>query len=78
MRVFIAGNFNDFRVDLGKNTANAFQAFQYKDGIWVTSKVENSIPNQTEIRQLKPIKVKGTNYQIAVSNNGGVFWIKLD
>jgi len=77
-RIFIVGNFNDFRVDLGKNTANAFQTFQYKDGIWVTSKVENSIPNQAEIRHLKSIKVKGTNYQIAVPNNGGVFWVKLD
>jgi hypothetical protein len=77
-RIFIAGNFNDFRVDLGKNTANAFQALQYDDGIWVTSEVENSIPNQAEIRQLKPIEVRGTNYQIAVSNNGGVFWVKLN
>ena len=77
-RTLLTGNFADFRVDLGKNTANAFQAFQYKDGNWIASKVENSIPNQAEIRQLKPIKVKGTNYQIAVSNNGRVFWVKLD
>jgi enediyne biosynthesis protein E4 len=77
-RIFVVGNFNDFRVDLGKSTANSFQTFQYKDGIWVTSKVENSIPNQAEIRHLKPIKVKGTNYQIAVPNNGRVFWVKLD
>jgi hypothetical protein len=77
-RIFTAGNFNDFRVDLGRNTANAFQALHYNDGIWVTSEVENSIPNQAEIRQLKPIEVKGTNYQIAVSNDGGVFWVKLN
>jgi len=33
---------------------------------------KNSIPNQTEFVQLKPSKWKGTNYQIAVRNNGGV------
>jgi hypothetical protein len=77
-RIFIAGNFNDFRVDLGKNTANAFQAFQYNDGIWMTSKVENSIPNQAEIRQIKAIQIKGKSYQIAASNNGGLFWVKVD
>lgn len=77
-RVFIGGNFNDFRVDLGKNMANAFQAFHYQDGIWIESKVENSIPNRTEIRRLKPIKVKGSNYGIAVGNNGGIFWVKVD
>jgi hypothetical protein len=77
-RIFIAGNFDDFRVDLGKNTANAFQAFQYIDGIWMTSKVENSIPNQAEIRQIKDIQIKGKSYQIAASNNGGLFWVKVD
>lgn len=77
-RIFIAGNFKDFRVDLGKNTAMAFQSFQFKDGNWLVSKPENSIPNQAEIRQLKRIKVAGINYQLAVSNNGGVHWVKLD
>jgi hypothetical protein len=63
---------------LGKNTANAFQTFQYKDGGWVNFKVENSIPNQAQVRHLKPTKVKGTSYQIAILINGGVFWVKLD
>jgi hypothetical protein len=77
-RIFLAGNFNDFRVDLGKNTAMAFQSFQFNDGNWLPSKAENSIPNQAEIRQLKSIQIKGKSYQIAASNNGGLFWVKVD
>jgi hypothetical protein len=77
-RITMAGNFNDFRVDLGKNTAMAFQAFQFKDGKWIMTPIKNNIPNQAEIRKLKAVQVAGKSHQLAASNNGGLYWVKVD
>ncbi len=76
--VLLGGNFKDFRVDLGKNTAGAFHAFQFRNGTWQPVELANNVSNQGEIRRLKWIWIDGIRYGIAASNDSPLKWVKLD
>ncbi|REG79402.1 FG-GAP repeat protein [Algoriphagus antarcticus] len=76
--VLLGGNFSGFRVDLGINTASAITAFHRETTGWRESTIKHTIPAKSEIRNLEKIIVKGTSYNLAVSNSGPLYWIKLD
>jgi hypothetical protein len=76
--VLLGGNFSGFRVDLGVNSASAYEAFQWKVDGWETKTFSNTIPLKSEIRIIRKIKVKDSQFGLAASNDGPLYWIKLD
>ncbi|MDF2158743.1 VCBS repeat-containing protein [Algoriphagus sp. CAU 1675] len=75
-KLVIGGNFNGFRVDLGKSGANALQILTRTPTSWKTNQPTESIPLQTEIRKLKALKTNSGKLYLAASNNGPVWLIK--
>ncbi len=76
--ILTAGNFSGFRTDLGKAIADPFQAIHWTGQKWTLHTPINSIPRKSELRNIRTITVKGTVYLIAPSNNGEIYWAKLD
>lgn len=76
--VILGGNFSGFRVDLGINTASAFETFQWTERGWKKITFEHTIPAKSEIRIIRKITVKDIHYGLAGSNSGPLFWVKLD
>lgn len=75
--VLLGGNFSGFRVDLGSNLASAFQAFRWENNGWEETSFENTVPPKSEIRKIRKITVRGTEYGLAASNSGPLYWVKL-
>lgn len=73
----LAGNFSGFRVDLGKTNSLPFQSWNYQEGVWKKINLNSDIPNQSEIRRIRPISVGGGNYLLAAPNSSVPYWVKI-
>jgi hypothetical protein len=76
--ILLGGNFVDFRVDLGRNTAAPFISFQWSPNGWNETLFQNDILLKSEIRIIKKIKVGTSHFGLAASNSGPLYWIALD
>ncbi|SFT68287.1 Repeat domain-containing protein [Algoriphagus locisalis] len=76
--VLLGGNFTGFRVDLGINTAASFTSWQWATNGWKEATFQNNIPQKSEIRIIKKIKIGEHYYGLAASNSGPIYWIALD
>ena len=74
----LGGNFSGYRVDLGSNSAAAFQSFHWTEKGWERKTFTNTIPSKSQLRIIRQIKVNGIEFGLAASNSGPIYWIKLD
>jgi enediyne biosynthesis protein E4 len=72
------GNFDGFRNDLGRNSAQAIQVLSWSQGKWKSKPVSPEISKYWgEYRKIAPITVNGEKCWIAVRNNDSPVFLKI-
>jgi hypothetical protein len=73
------GNFDGFRNDLGRNSAQAIQMLTWSKGKWKSMQLSPQIAKSWgEYRKIAPITIKGEKCWIAVRNNDSPVFLQLN
>lgn len=73
------GNFDGFRNDLGRNSAQAIQVLSWTEGKWKSKPVSPEISKHWgEYRRIAPITINGKKRWIAIRNNDSPVFLKID
>jgi enediyne biosynthesis protein E4 len=73
------GNFDGFRNDLGRSSAQAVQMLTWSQGGWKSVKLSPDISKYWgEYRKIVPITIKGEKCLIAVRNNDSAVFMKIN
>lgn len=75
-QLWLGGNFNGYRADLGKSVNIPVLSYQWENKSWLPMALKTTDLGPIEVRSLQRIQVKGEQWVLGIKNGASPIWIR--